>query len=580
MAHKDSRSKAFEVDTRPTKNVIVSSLTRDASTQACIFDLIDNAIDSATEQLRNEEKTEGSGNRLPKAYSRFRVDLTLDSSRITIKDNCGGVSRVDLKKAALRFGQPTDHPMGIGAYGIGLNRALFRLGRRAEIVTDDGQEQSSVLLDVDDYMATEDDWNLDAIAAPSSGQVGTSIEITSLTLSLLRDLSDASWIAKLNDEISKRYFLFLEKGLSITSNLKKLKPFSVPLRRGGPYLQLEKKYKLENSVEIHLVSGQHADHRFSAERDYSYKKNREITSDFGWCVLCNGRTIIMSDKTHKTGWEKQWHAEFNGFVGYVHFTSIDPLLLPWNTAKTDIDEQNAAYVDALKEMGEMTKTWRKNSYDAKRVRNAGGVLEATLDNVSTGVGERAQGENTETLGSKGNKPAGDGAKIRDKIKIKKDHNSNPFLFPEDIDEKNCSDKLLALIHEAKKIDMRDMPYASLMLLRVVFESAAINYLRRHDKYELLKEFCFHEREKNVKPVSQRLKDDFMPSLQDICSFFGKNPNVLDAGSPYLKRSLNDLISCKPLMNSVAHHPLQPISLHIALGVRDKTVAILRHMVEN
>jgi len=39
--------KPFKVDTRPSKAVVVDSLTRDTSVDACIFDLIDNSIDAA-----------------------------------------------------------------------------------------------------------------------------------------------------------------------------------------------------------------------------------------------------------------------------------------------------------------------------------------------------------------------------------------------------------------------------------------------------------------------------------------------------------------------------------------------------
>ena len=40
-------AKEFPVDTSPTKRVVVDSITRDATDEECIFDLIDNAIDAA-----------------------------------------------------------------------------------------------------------------------------------------------------------------------------------------------------------------------------------------------------------------------------------------------------------------------------------------------------------------------------------------------------------------------------------------------------------------------------------------------------------------------------------------------------
>jgi len=119
-------TKEFQVDTSPTKEVVVDSITRDATDEECIFDLIDNAIDAArnlifsniSPKLRNE---------LPSGYEGYEIKLTLDNGSLKIVDNCGGIPIEALKKGALRFGEQSDQAMGIGAFGVGLNRALFRL---------------------------------------------------------------------------------------------------------------------------------------------------------------------------------------------------------------------------------------------------------------------------------------------------------------------------------------------------------------------------------------------------------------------------------------------------------------------
>ncbi len=44
-----------KADTSPTKEVVVNSLTKDASVDACLFDLVDNSIDSARSVIEQEQ---------------------------------------------------------------------------------------------------------------------------------------------------------------------------------------------------------------------------------------------------------------------------------------------------------------------------------------------------------------------------------------------------------------------------------------------------------------------------------------------------------------------------------------------
>ena len=41
------QGKRFLIDTSPTKEAVVDGITRDATDEECIFDLIDNSIDAA-----------------------------------------------------------------------------------------------------------------------------------------------------------------------------------------------------------------------------------------------------------------------------------------------------------------------------------------------------------------------------------------------------------------------------------------------------------------------------------------------------------------------------------------------------
>jgi len=101
----------FDVDTRPTKDVVVSGLTKDATVEACILDLIDNSVDAARDDaMRASGTTEA-----PQSYDGYEIVLMLDGTKLQIKDNCGGISVKDLQSEVLRFGKRVTHDHGIGA---------------------------------------------------------------------------------------------------------------------------------------------------------------------------------------------------------------------------------------------------------------------------------------------------------------------------------------------------------------------------------------------------------------------------------------------------------------------------------
>src|SRR5665213_4418724 len=114
----------FQVDTSPTKDVVVKSLTKDASVEACIYDLIDNAVDAARNTILKGLPAK-SRDTLPDSYAGFDVKVSLSSTGFRIADNCGGIPVQSLRTMVMRFGKQSKHPLGIGIYGVGLNRALF-----------------------------------------------------------------------------------------------------------------------------------------------------------------------------------------------------------------------------------------------------------------------------------------------------------------------------------------------------------------------------------------------------------------------------------------------------------------------
>ncbi len=70
-------------------------------------------------------------------HKTFVIDLQINATQVVISDNASGISADDLEKRVLRFGQRADRTHGIGFYGVGLNRALFKLGAKIRLETDD-----------------------------------------------------------------------------------------------------------------------------------------------------------------------------------------------------------------------------------------------------------------------------------------------------------------------------------------------------------------------------------------------------------------------------------------------------------
>jgi hypothetical protein len=555
----------FQVDTEPTKEVVVVSLTKDISIQACILDLIDNSIDAARNKIYEDAGISSNPTELPESYKGYKISLTIGANKFAIEDNCGGISKNDLQEKVLRFGEQSAHNLGIGIFGVGLNRALFKLGKISTIYTDTGSEASELTLDADKYLRTKNSWLLDASIIPSSGKEETKIEISAIPTEISRFLGDKDNIEDLKNEISWKYARFIDKGLTIKVNKDPLSGREVNIRTGGPYPLESKRYTMPDGVIVDLEFGQHDQHRFTAEPDYNRERNEDITDEFGWSVYCNDRAILLSDRTWKTGWEAKFHTEFYGFVGTVRFISNKPDLLPWNTTKSDVDLNNKAYQMAIEDMRRFAEKWRRNARDAKNTKKRGGSLSpAPKPAPKTSIPSK--------------KPKG--KEIVIKPTVKPDRNQFRTVLPEDINEVHCFDKHLNLVHEAKKIDLGELGYSGLALIRMLFEISVLKFTERHNISQELKDFGLSARRKKGVTISTEEEKKFSPSLEEMIGFLEGNPTIWGANKhAYIKSSLKKLATYKPLLNGVVHNAYQQVSQPQVFQIRDESLPVLRHLIE-
>ena len=121
---KKNKTPSNVVNGSPSKELFITMLTRDITLIDAISDLVDNCVDGAI-KLRRKRKFTG-----------LEVDITVNGNCFNIKDNCGGIDKDLAQNYAFRFGRPSKTPQidySVGQFGIGMKRALFKMGKHFEI---------------------------------------------------------------------------------------------------------------------------------------------------------------------------------------------------------------------------------------------------------------------------------------------------------------------------------------------------------------------------------------------------------------------------------------------------------------
>ena len=120
--------------------------TRDISLEDCLLDLIDNSIDSHLVRKNIEIAPLIFGNHRG-TRSRGSIKVRCSEERIQVSDDCGGIDYRDALTNVFCFGHDPagDKSKRLGAYGIGLKRAMFKMGEQIDIrsqTSDNGFEMS------------------------------------------------------------------------------------------------------------------------------------------------------------------------------------------------------------------------------------------------------------------------------------------------------------------------------------------------------------------------------------------------------------------------------------------------------
>ena len=327
------------IDARPTKDFFIEMLVKDIELTRAIIDLVDNCVDGAR-RIRDAD------------YTGLSIRLEAKAEHFRIADNCGGIT-VDLARDyAFRFGRPEDMPgppHSVGQFGVGMKRALFKLGKKFEIQSTTGTSRFVVEEDVDDWRGKEE-WefrfrDLEEVSGVAEEDQGTLVTVTSLHESVSSDFANDNFQTRLRDQIREAHVESMEKGLAITHNGIPLdvRPFELlhshDLRPA--YRETTFGNRRDTPVTVKIYAG-------VSESD---------PGAAGWYLFCNGRLILGADQSATTGWGEgrgrtipKYHNQFARFRGFTFFDSDDAGRLPWNTTKTGVDKDSPLYRSVRREM--------------------------------------------------------------------------------------------------------------------------------------------------------------------------------------------------------------------------------------
>jgi len=323
--------KMDEIDATPTKRLFIDILTRDISVKACILDLIDNSVDA---YIRNE------------ITDRREIRLSISKDEFRIFDNCGGIEYNFLKTKVFRFGADIferDKPT-LGIYGIGMKRAMLKIGRKILMETDDGNSYCKINLDVNEWVKS-DDWKIpfeyfeDSRLSPDQKPY-TKIKVTDLYDSIKKKFDLNSFVNSIKEEVIHiTYTFFITNNIDFYVNDDvKIEPFIIEARYDDTYQPT----KYQDSFEG-------LDFEITCFIDPKKGRTTRELGKRGWNVFCNKRLILAEDTTNITGWSgakedlPNYHPIYNEFRGIVFINSKDPSKLPLNTSKTGLDTETPIY---------------------------------------------------------------------------------------------------------------------------------------------------------------------------------------------------------------------------------------------
>ncbi len=339
-----------KIHTDPTKDFFVTMITRDIQLRDCIFDLLDNSIDGA----RRKPSADAA-----KPFSGYEIRLAFDEALFRIEDNTGGIRLSDAIDYAFHFGRRADSPEvagGIGLYGIGMKRAIFKIGRICSVTSHADDASFKVSINVDEWKAQDASWDFDYSDIKKSDALGTQIEITTLNEGVKEMLGDPVFKNELMKAVARDYAFFIQQGLKISVGADVVPSYTFQLRQAEELMPSVEQYE-DNGVRVRILAGLVDE----LPDDIPDELKPGKVDRYGWFVICNDRVVLAADKTEATIWGDDrfnlWHPQYNGFAGFVFYNAEDQRKLPWTTTKRELDPSSPLYRRTVARMKAVTQVF-------------------------------------------------------------------------------------------------------------------------------------------------------------------------------------------------------------------------------
>lgn len=378
------------VKAEPTKSFFVSMLTRDIELIDAIMDLIDNCIDGVHRKNKGSRKKESNI-----SYNGYHADIRISEKEFRISDNCGGIPLTVAKEYAFKMGRSDayhgdENLETLGMYGIGMKRAIFKMGLSAEIISWNGSDRFQVSIPND--WTKFAGWTFNYAELKSSdvkkvlSKEGTVVQISNIHKNIARQFKDESGFLKnLRTTLKSHYGYIIQQGFTIRVNNIKIEPLELNIYtfEGSKSKKTIKPFVYStkvDDVEIEIIIGFYrplaTDDEMRDELEGAYARAQSDTA--GITVLCNDRVVLYCDKTFLTGWGEppvpKYHTQFIAIAGAVHFKSSKPINLPVTTTKRGLDTSSPIYAAAkikikegLRYFTSFTNEWKFNTEERREL---------------------------------------------------------------------------------------------------------------------------------------------------------------------------------------------------------------------
>ena len=337
------------INAYPTKELFIEMLIKDITLKDAIGDLLDNSVDGAL-RLRGDDSYEGLW---------VKIDFNAEDGHFKIADNCGGITVKVARDYAFRFGRPAGvegTPHSVGLFGIGMKRALFKLGNKFQIKSVAQTSSFTMEVDIEQWKkhgkgGQESDWTFQFQEVEEDqnnpeDQCGTTITVTKLREDVQEAFGLENEVSELIEDLEREHTYNIIKGLKIHAE-------------GNPLA--EKGLKFLTSDKIKTAYWEDSKSPLRVEMYAGISKETDDADSAGWYIFCNDRLVVGPEK--RLGWGvkgtpniPERHSQYYMFRGCALLKAENPQYLPWNTAKNGMDEDSGAYKTLFQNMIDLMRS--------------------------------------------------------------------------------------------------------------------------------------------------------------------------------------------------------------------------------